>query len=101
MGVTNPWEPVQTYSNTQTPRTPLPVHEKDGAFGVLTTQVSKLIDWSRSSSLWKLVDRNAALPPGDLPAEPDPPPALVASGESPREGPVSGPLSRSERSERP
>ena len=52
MGVKNPWEPVQTYSNTQTPRTSLPVHEKDGGFGILTTQVNKLIDWGRSSSLW-------------------------------------------------
>ncbi len=47
MGVKNPWEPVQTYSNTQTPRLPreLPVnqgHQKDGGFGVLTTQVNKL-----------------------------------------------------------
>jgi NADH-quinone oxidoreductase subunit B len=54
MGVKNPWEPVQTYSNTQTPRMSrdLPMHEKDGGFGVLTTQVNKLIDWGRSSSLW-------------------------------------------------
>ncbi len=55
MGVKNPWEPVQTYSNTQTPRLSLPVnqdHKKDGGFGVLTTQVNKLLDWSRSSSLW-------------------------------------------------
>jgi NADH-quinone oxidoreductase subunit B len=57
MGVKNPWEPVQTYSNTQTPRLrrELPVnqgHKKDGSFGILTTQVNKLLDWSRSSSLW-------------------------------------------------
>ena len=57
MGVKNPWEPVQTYSNTQTPRLrrELPVnqdHKKDGGFGILTTQVNKLLDWSRSSSLW-------------------------------------------------
>ena len=54
MGLKNPWEPVQTYSNTQTPRMSrdLPMHEKDGGFGVLTTQVNKLIDWGRSSSLW-------------------------------------------------
>src|SRR5215470_4712081 len=50
MGVKNPWEPVQTFSNTQTPRRQLPV--KSGDFGILTTQVSKLIDWGRSSSLW-------------------------------------------------
>ena len=54
MELKNPWEPVQTYSNTQTPRMSrsLPVHEKDGGFGVLTTQVNKMIDWGRSSSLW-------------------------------------------------
>ena len=54
--VNNPWEPVQTYSNTQTPRLrhPLPMqdHKKDGNFGIFTTQVDKLLDWSRSSSLW-------------------------------------------------
>src|SRR5438132_6134288 len=51
MGVKNPWEPVQTFSNTQTPRRrELPM--KTGEFGILTTQVSKLIDWGRSSSLW-------------------------------------------------
>jgi NADH-quinone oxidoreductase subunit B len=39
MGVKNPWEPVQTFSNTQTPRRQeLPV--KTGDFGILTTQVS-------------------------------------------------------------
>jgi NADH-quinone oxidoreductase subunit B len=45
MGVTNPWEPVQTFSNTQTPRMrrDLPVHDKDGGFDILTTQVSKLL----------------------------------------------------------
>jgi NADH-quinone oxidoreductase subunit B len=54
MGVKNPWEPVQTYSNTQTPRLgrDLTVHQKDASFGILTTQVNKLIDWGRSSSLW-------------------------------------------------
>ena len=54
MGVKNPWEPVQTYSNTQTPRMrrDLPVHEKDGGFGILTTQVNKVLEWGRSSSLW-------------------------------------------------
>ncbi len=54
--VKNPWEPVQTYSNTQTPRLrhPLPMqdHKKDGNFGIFTTQVDKILDWSRSSSLW-------------------------------------------------
>jgi NADH-quinone oxidoreductase subunit B len=56
MGLKNPWEPVQTYSNTQTPRRldkdELPVHQKDGSFGILTTQVNKIIDWGRSASLW-------------------------------------------------
>jgi len=55
MGVKNPWEPVQTVSNTQTPRRQreLPVkHQKSGEFGILTTQVNKFIDWGRSSSLW-------------------------------------------------
>jgi NADH-quinone oxidoreductase subunit B len=53
MGVKNPWEPVQAYSNTQTTRRrELPVHEKDGSFGVLTTRVDKLINWGRSASLW-------------------------------------------------
>jgi NADH-quinone oxidoreductase subunit B len=52
MGVTNPWEPVQTVSNAQTSRRPVPMHDKDGNFGILTTQVNKIIDWSRSSSLW-------------------------------------------------
>jgi len=52
MGVKNPWEPVQTFSNTQTARRTLPVDSKNGDFGIFTTQVSKLIDWSRSSSLW-------------------------------------------------
>ncbi|HTI13653.1 MAG TPA: NADH-quinone oxidoreductase subunit B family protein [Dictyobacter sp.] len=56
MGVKNPWEPVQTYSNTQTPRLrrtlPVQNHQKDGGFGIFTTQVNKLVDWGRSSSLW-------------------------------------------------
>jgi len=52
MGVTNPWEPVQTFSNTQTPRLRHELHVKSGEAGILTTQVSKLIGWGRSSSLW-------------------------------------------------
>jgi NADH-quinone oxidoreductase subunit B len=52
MGVTNPWEPVQTFSNTQTPRLRHELHVKSGEAGILTTQVSKLISWGRSSSLW-------------------------------------------------
>ena len=50
--VKNPWEPVQTYSNTQTPRRELEVHQKDGQFGILTTQINKLVGWGRSASLW-------------------------------------------------
>src|SRR5207244_13505610 len=52
MGIKNPWEPVQTYSNTQTPRLKRELHVKNGEAGILTTQVSKLIEWGRSSSLW-------------------------------------------------
>jgi len=52
MGVKNPWEPVQTVSNTQTPRLRRELHVKNGEAGILTTQVSKLIEWGRSSSLW-------------------------------------------------
>lgn len=52
MGLKNPWEPVQTFSNTQTPRLKRELHMKDGEAGILTTQVNKLIDWGRSSSLW-------------------------------------------------
>jgi NADH-quinone oxidoreductase subunit B len=52
MGIKNPWEPVQTYSNTQTPRLQRELHVKNGEAGILTTQVSKLIEWGRSSSLW-------------------------------------------------
>jgi NADH-quinone oxidoreductase subunit B len=51
MGLKNPWEPVQTISNTQTSRR-RELHVKDGGFGILTTQVHKLINWGRSSSLW-------------------------------------------------
>ncbi|MBO0779641.1 MAG: NADH-quinone oxidoreductase, partial [Ktedonobacteraceae bacterium] len=28
------------------------VHQKDGGFGIITTQVNKVIGWGRSSSLW-------------------------------------------------
>ena len=52
MGVKNPWEPVQTFSNAQTQRLKRELHMKNGEAGILTTQVSKLIDWGRSSSLW-------------------------------------------------
>ncbi len=30
MGVKNPWEPVQTFSNTQTPRLKRELHVKNG-----------------------------------------------------------------------
>jgi NADH-quinone oxidoreductase subunit B len=43
VGVKNPWEPVQAYSNTQTPRQGRELHVKNGEAGILTTQVSKLI----------------------------------------------------------
>ena len=52
MGVKNPWEPVQTVSNNQTPRLSRQLHVKNGEAGILTTQVSKLISWGRSASLW-------------------------------------------------
>src|SRR5579885_175938 len=50
--IQNPWEPVQTFSNAQTPRQRVDLHVKNGDVGILTTQVSKLIDWGRSGSLW-------------------------------------------------
>ena len=52
MGLKNPWEPLQTFSNNQTSRLKRELHLKNGEAGILTTQVSKLIDWGRSSSLW-------------------------------------------------
>lgn len=48
---TNPWAPVQYVSNTQTPRGPRAIERPDG-FGIVLTQVNKLLDWGRSSSLW-------------------------------------------------
>jgi NADH-quinone oxidoreductase subunit B len=47
----NPWAPVQYFSNTQTPRGPRATVPPD-AFGILVTQVNKVLDWSRSNSLW-------------------------------------------------
>src|SRR6478752_1216988 len=47
----NPWAPVQYYSNTQAPRLPRGLSQPEGG-NVLLTQVNKLIDWGRSSSLW-------------------------------------------------
>jgi NADH-quinone oxidoreductase subunit B len=47
----NPWAPVQYYTNTQTPRLARGLARgHDG--GILLTQVSKLVDWGRSASLW-------------------------------------------------
>jgi len=46
----NPWSPVQMYSNTQTPR--MPRDASNHSANILLTQVSKLADWGRSSSLW-------------------------------------------------
>ena len=48
---TNPWAPVQYFSNTQTPRGPRATLPPDG-FGILVTQMNKVLDWSRSNSLW-------------------------------------------------
>ena len=47
----NPWAPVQYFSNTQTPRGPRATVPPDG-FGILVTQVNKVLDWGRSNSLW-------------------------------------------------
>ncbi len=47
---TNPWEPVQMYTNTQTPRLARDAHGHSS--NVILTQVDKLIDWGRSASLW-------------------------------------------------
>ena len=47
----NPWAPVQFYTNTQTQRGPRMTDLPTGG-NILLTQVNKLIDWGRSSSLW-------------------------------------------------
>jgi NADH-quinone oxidoreductase subunit B len=47
----NPWAPVQYYSNTQTPRAQRVVERPEG-LDILLTQVNKILDWSRSASLW-------------------------------------------------
>jgi len=52
VGLTNPWEPVQAFSNAQTPRQRVDLHVKNEEMGILTTQVNKLINWGRSGSLW-------------------------------------------------
>ena len=46
----NEWAPVQMYSNTQTPRMPREVATHSA--NIILTQVDKLLEWSRSSSLW-------------------------------------------------
>ena len=51
MGVINPWEPVQTITNAQTPRLSRGVHVDSGT-GILLTQVDKILNWSRSATLW-------------------------------------------------
>jgi NADH-quinone oxidoreductase subunit B len=47
----NPWEPVQTISNAQTPRLDRGIPLDSGS-GILLTQVNKILNWGRSSSLW-------------------------------------------------
>jgi NADH-quinone oxidoreductase subunit B len=47
----SPWAPVQYYSNTQTPRAQRTVERPEG-LDVILTQVNKVLDWGRSSSLW-------------------------------------------------
>ena len=47
----NPWAPVQYYSNTQTPRGARMAERPEG-FGIVLAQLNKVLDWSRSSSLW-------------------------------------------------
>ena len=48
---TNPWAPVQYVSNAQTPRAPRGL-EPPEAGNIILTQVNKVVDWSRRSSLW-------------------------------------------------
>jgi NADH-quinone oxidoreductase subunit B len=50
-GLVNPWAPVQYYTNTQTPRLPRGLTRHDDA-NIILTQVNRLVDWGRSSSLW-------------------------------------------------
>jgi NADH-quinone oxidoreductase subunit B len=48
----NPWAPVQFYSNAQTPREQRVAGPSEGLNSVLLTRVNKVLDWSRSNSLW-------------------------------------------------
>jgi NADH-quinone oxidoreductase subunit B len=50
-GLVNPWAPVQYYSNTQTARGPRMAERPEG-FGIVLAQLNKVLDWSRSNSLW-------------------------------------------------
>ena len=47
----NPWAPVQYFSNSQTPRVQQIVERPEG-FEMLLAQFNKVLDWSRSASLW-------------------------------------------------
>jgi NADH-quinone oxidoreductase subunit B len=51
VGIPNPWAPVQYFSNAQTPRSPRATQPPDN-FGLVLTQVHKVLDWGRSNSLW-------------------------------------------------
>jgi NADH-quinone oxidoreductase subunit B len=51
IGTPNPWAPVQYFSNAQTSRSPRALQPPDG-FGLVLTQVHKVLDWGRSNSLW-------------------------------------------------
>jgi NADH-quinone oxidoreductase subunit B len=51
VGIPNPWAPVQYFSNAQTSRSPRALQPPDG-FGLVLTQVHKVLDWGRSNSLW-------------------------------------------------
>ncbi|HKV86151.1 MAG TPA: NADH-quinone oxidoreductase subunit B family protein [Ktedonobacterales bacterium] len=47
----NPWAPVQYVTNAQTPRAPRGTQPPE-AGNIILTQVNKVLDWSRRSSLW-------------------------------------------------
>ncbi len=48
----NPWAPVQFYANAQTPREQRVAGPSEGLNSILLTRVNKVLDWSRSNSLW-------------------------------------------------